>query len=88
MLLVRLIESSAESVVLCRCGSQYELEQLFIFLVSQINGSDLSHLLFIEDLVLVQKVEENSLSLHLLHEERVVVDQRLSVLSTVCHLAV
>ena len=79
MLWVRLLQSLEKCAVLSRCCSHYELEQLFIFLVSQKYSSDLSHLLLIEDLVLIEKVQQSSVSLHLLHEERVVVDQRLAV---------
>jgi hypothetical protein len=47
--------------------------------VSASESSDLVQLLFIEDLVLQQGTQESSLSLHLLHEERVVVHQCLAM---------
>ena len=79
MLLFGFLQRFKKHVVLRRCCSEDEIEQLCISLVSDSESSDLVQLLFIEDLVLLQIVQERSLRLHLLHEECVVVDQRLPV---------
>ena len=74
MLLLGLHQSFKKLIVLHRCCSHDQVEEFFVSLSSDRNSSDLVHLLFVEDLVLQQVVQERSLSIHLLHEECVVVD--------------